>query len=130
MTYAFLKQAHIALALCSFLGFLVRAAWMASESVWMRHRLTRVLPHLVDTLLLTTAIGMLWYLSPHIPAWLFVKIPGILVYIVLGSLALKRAPTKRLRILSCIAASVTFVWIASVALTKTAWGFWGALGIG
>ena len=128
MSYAFLKQAHVALALASFLGFLLRVTWMARDSAWMQHRLTRVLPHLVDTLLLATAVGMLWYLSPHIPPWLYVKIPGILAYIVLGSLALKRAPTKRLRLLSFGAASLVFVWIASVALTKSPWGYLGALG--
>ena len=52
---------------------------------------------------------------PFVHAWLTVKVLLLLVYIVLGSLALKRARTQRARVICYIAALGVYLFIVSVA---------------
>ena len=54
--------------------------------------------------------------------WLVAKIVGLLVYIVLGTIALKRGRTRRTRAAALIGAIATFGYIAMVALTKSPLG--------
>jgi len=54
--------------------------------------------------------------------WLVAKIVGLLVYIVLGTIALKRGKTRRMRVGAFVAAIATFVYIVMVALTKSPLG--------
>lgn len=122
-SYLYFKQIHVLLAWVSLAGFVVRGIWMAVGSSLLEHRAVRILPHLVDTLLLASAVAMLWMLAPNVPGWLYVKVPGVLIYIVLGSLALKRAPSRKLRLLFLVAALAVFAWVASVAITKSPWGY-------
>ena len=60
---------------------------------------------------------------PFTDAWLTAKIFGLVVYIVLGSFALKRATTMQRRIRAFSGALLVYAWIVSVALLKTVWGF-------
>ena len=81
----------------------------------------------MDTLLLASAVAMLWILAPNVPKWLYVKLPGVLAYIVLGTFALKRAPSIKARLCFFVAALAVFAWVASVAITKSAWGYFAVL---
>lgn len=56
--YSVLKQVHVASIILSGAGFLLRGVWMLAGSPLLSHRLTRVIPHLVDTVLLGSAIGL------------------------------------------------------------------------
>ena len=104
---------------------MVRWTWMISGSALLQHRLARTLPHIVDTLFLATGIWLTFTISqyPFTDAWLSAKLAGLAAYIVLGSLALKRAVTLRARRLAFVAALLVFGWIVTVARLKTAWGF-------
>jgi len=79
--------------------------------------LVRYLSYLIDTVLLVAAVmlAVALHLRPGNAPWLMVKIVLLPVYIVLGSLALKRAKTRRGRVLSFIAAITVFLFIVSVA---------------
>ena len=129
MQYGSLKIIHIALALTSVSGFILRWLWHYYELPISNHRLTRTLPHIIDTLFLASGIGLAYMINlyPFQVSWLSAKLFGLIGYIVLGSLALKRAPTVRGRTLSFIAAITTFIWIISVARLKSPWGFWSVL---
>ncbi len=110
----------------SLTGFIARGIGNLIDARWIRHRLARTLPHVVDTLLLASALGMLWILRlpPWRSPWVSAKILGLLVYIGLGSVALRRtapgrAPRpKALRAAAWALALLTFGYIVSVALTK------------
>lgn len=122
--YLAIKHLHVTCVVLSGLGFLLRAGWMLSGSPRLQHRLTRVLPHVVDTVLLTTAVVLVTYYG-GVPGWVWAKIVGLVAYVVLGTIALKRGRTPASRRLALVAAVATFGWIVSVAISKSAAGFFG-----
>jgi uncharacterized membrane protein SirB2 len=91
----------------------------------VRHKAAAIVPHVVDTLLLAAAIGMLVVarMDPLQHPWLLAKIGGLLAYIVFGTLALKRAKTRAGRNTAFVAALMAFAYVVSAALSKSAWGF-------
>ena len=121
MSYALLKVTHTIAAVATISGFLLRGYWMLTGSAWLQHRVTKVAPHVVDALLLTVGIAMLWilHLNPFTQGWLLAKFAGLFAYIVLGAIALKRGRTKRIRTIAFVAAVATFAYIAGVALAKS-----------
>jgi uncharacterized membrane protein SirB2 len=76
-----LKLTHMTCAFLSIAGFTLRGYWMLTGSGLLRHRLVKRLPHVIDTLLLGTAIGMLliWRVSPLQVDWLYAKVIALLV---------------------------------------------------
>jgi len=120
MLFPLLKLLHVSCALLSISGFALRGYWMYVDNPLLRHRATRILPHLVDTLLLGSAIGMLliWRLNPLDADWLIAKILALLVYIGLGMVALRFGSTRRLRVAAFAAALLTAAYIVAVAVTR------------
>ncbi|MEW5787965.1 MAG: SirB2 family protein [Pseudomonadota bacterium] len=120
MDYTLLRTFHVATVHVTLVLFLLRGFWMATDSRHLRARWIRVVPHANDTLLLGSAIAMLLVadLNPLGQPWLLAKIAGLLAYIGLGTLALKRGRTKSLRIKALLAALGVFAYIVAVALTK------------
>lgn len=92
---------------------------MLRESPLLQHRMTKILPHIIDTVLLLSAITLAYQLalSPLSNPWLMAKIIALLLYIFLGTIALKRGPTKRIRLASWILAQMVFIYMITVALT-------------
>lgn len=125
MDYALLKLIHMSLALISIAGFILRWCWRMQRSPLASTRFARVVPHIVDTLLLGTAVLMIVALghAPVSPAWLTAKVGGLLLYIVFGMVAMHSAPVVRRSLPAFIAAVLTFAWILSVAWTKSPQGF-------
>lgn len=119
--YTTLKMIHATTAVLSIAGFVLRYLWMITNSPLLGRRLTRVLPHLVDTVLLLSAILMLVQLglAPWAAGWLAFKIVALLVYIVLGAIALKRGRTRGARIVAGAAAIAVFGAILFAARTKS-----------
>jgi uncharacterized membrane protein SirB2 len=133
MDYGVVKLIHQAAVTLSFLGFLARGLGMLADSDWVRDRAARTLPHIVDTILLLSGVTLAWQLrlSPTAAPWLAAKLVGLVVYIGLGMIALRRGRTKRQRTVAWIAALVTFGYIVSVALTIDPLGFLALLhGVG
>jgi uncharacterized membrane protein SirB2 len=126
MIYLALKHLHVTCVILSGLGFCLRGGWMLVDSPLLKHRLARVLPHIVDTLLLGSALTLAW-LSGQYPfgqAWLTAKFLGLLVYIGLGTMALKRGRTKTARTGYFFLALLTYAYIVSVALTRNPSTWW------
>jgi uncharacterized membrane protein SirB2 len=121
--YPTLRAIHVTCVTLSLSGFALRGAWMLTENALLNHRLTRVLPHLVDTLLLGSAIGMAILIRqyPFTDGWLTAKLVALLVYIVLGSVALRRGRTVTIRLTAFVAALATAAYLVAVALTRSPW---------
>lgn len=121
MSYLVLKYVHVTCVVLSGLGFCLRGWWMLRESPLSHHRLTRTLPHIVDTLLLGSALAMAWMSGqyPFVHGWLTAKLFGLLAYILLGMMALKRGRTKAIRARYFGLAVLAYVYIVSVALTRS-----------
>lgn len=124
--YAVLKNVHILCAALTIAGFVLRGYWMMTSSALLDRRLTRTLPHIVDTIFLLSGIGMLLTLSlnPLTQSWLIAKFVGLIAYIVLGMVALRRGPTLASRQLAFLGALAVFAYIVGVALSHSplSWG--------
>ncbi|HVO88338.1 MAG TPA: SirB2 family protein [Casimicrobiaceae bacterium] len=125
MDYTTWKLIHVTAVILSITGFIARALGSATGAGWASSRIARVSRDVVDTTLLVAAIALAWIarLSPLATPWLTAKIVGLIVYIVLGSIALKYGRTRRVRASAAVAAIVVFAYIASVAITKDPRGF-------
>ncbi len=119
-----LKILHVSCAALSIAGFTLRGYWMIMDDPRLRSRFTRVLPHLLDTLLLASAIGMLviWQANPLASEWLSAKIIALLLYIVLGMVAFRFGRTRSVRIVAFAMALLTVFYIVTVAYTKSPLG--------
>ena len=122
--FELLKILHVSCAVFSIAGFTLRGYWMVIDDPRLRSRFTRVLPHLLDTLLLAAAIGMLfiWQANPLAIDWLSAKIIALLLYIVLGMVAFRFGRTRTVRIIAFAMALLTVFYIVTVAYTKSPLG--------
>ncbi|MEK7876280.1 MAG: SirB2 family protein [Pseudomonadota bacterium] len=120
MEFVLLKQIHVTTAAVSYALFFVRGIWMINDSPRLSERWVRIVPHVNDTLLLAAAIWMtiLIHEYPGIHAWLTAKLAALLVYIGLGTVALKRGKTRRVRIAAWLGGQAVFCYIVAVALTR------------
>ena len=120
MNYLLLKHLHMSFAALSGALFLLRGLWMLQDSPRLGQRWVRTLPHLVDTVLLASAVTLaVWSAQyPLAQPWLTAKVCALLLYIVLGSVALKRGRSKGIRAAAFLAALATFAYIVAVALSK------------
>ena len=129
MTFIVLKYLHVSCVVLSGLGFAVRGVWMLRDSPMLQARWVKIAPHVIDTLLLASAIGMV-VISAQYPFaldWLTAKLAGLLVYILCGAMALKRGRTKGQRAVYLVVAVLAFAYIVSVALTRNPAGFLSGL---
>jgi uncharacterized membrane protein SirB2 len=125
MDYATLKLIHQSAVATSFAGFFARGVGMLGDAGWVKHRLARTLPHLVDTVLIVSAVWLtgILRLSPSGSPWIDAKIAGLFVYIGVGMVAFRFGRTRRVRVAAWIFAMIVFAWIVSVAITKDPRGF-------
>jgi uncharacterized membrane protein SirB2 len=116
-----LKAVHVGSALLSITGFMLRGVWMLQGSPLLKARATRILPHIVDTLLLGSALALALRIAqyPFVHAWLTAKVLALLAYIVLGSIALKYGRSRRVRALSYGMALGVFLYIVAVAVARS-----------
>ncbi|RNF28273.1 Invasion gene expression up-regulator SirB [Massilia aurea] len=120
MSYYALKHIHMTFAVLSGALFLVRGLWMLAESKRLQQRWVRIAPHVIDTLLLGSAIGLAVWSSqyPGQSPWLTAKLVALVAYIGLGTVALKRGRTRQVRALAFVGALACFAYILAVAVTK------------
>lgn len=120
MSYLALKHVHMTFAVLSGALFLIRGLWMLAESNYLQQRWVRIAPHIVDTLLLASAIGLALWSSqyPGQSPWLSAKLVALVAYVGLGTVALKRGRTRQVRALAFVGALACFAYILAVAVTK------------
>ena len=119
--YLPLKYAHLALAIVSISGFVLRGLWMMSGSALLDRKVFRVAPHVVDTLFLVTGIALILQLALPVmqSPWLLAKFAGLVVYIVLGAIALRRGATMPIRQVAFVGALSAFAYIVGAAVSKS-----------
>lgn len=125
MDYYAIKHFHMGCAALSGSLFLLRGWWMLRQPARLQQRWVRTAPHVVDTLLLASALTMVFMSAqyPFVQGWLTAKVLALLLYIVLGTVALKRGKTRGVRLLAFAGALASFGYIVSVAITKQVWPF-------
>jgi uncharacterized membrane protein SirB2 len=125
MDYLTIRTIHESAVALSITGFFLRGAAGLAGAAWVRGRAAKTVPHVVDTVLLASAIALAWMLglTPFTAPWLMAKVIGLLVYIGLGVVALRPSNARSVRAVAWVAALATAGWIVSVAFTKNPAGF-------
>lgn len=114
-----LKTLHVSSVALSYALFLLRGVWLLRGSVLMRQRWVKIAPHVIDTVLLSSAVLLAWQLgyTPFNSPWLASKIVMLLVYILLGMVAFRYAQTQRMRLIAWLLAQLSFFYIVATAIT-------------
>ena len=128
MDYFAVKLVHQGAVALSLTGFFVRGAASLAGARWVDSHAARTLPHIVDSVLLLSALTLAWMLrlSPANAPWLLAKIAGLVVYVGLGVIALRPGRAKGVRAAAWLGALATAAWIVSVAITKHPLGIFAA----
>ncbi len=110
---------HVSCVALSGTLFTFRGALRIGGLPVANHRALRILSYLIDTTLLVAAILLTLVLHqyPFVNAWLTTKLLLLVLYIGLGTMALKHARTTAGRVAALIAALATFAFIIGVAIT-------------
>lgn len=92
--FTFLISLHLTTVVLTISLFVLRYWWRFTNNHRVQERWVRVVPHAVDTLLLLSGLGLI-VVTRYIPftangAWLTEKLFGVIIYIVLGFIALGR----------------------------------------
>ena len=84
-----------------------------------RHRLFKIFPPIIDTLLLSSGVALMVILQqyPTNQTWLAVKLIALIIYIVLGIVALNRVNHRKIQLLAFVSAIITLLFMVSIALT-------------
>lgn len=125
MAYIAVKNLHLATVAVTLCLFVLRGVWMMMDSQRLNARWVRIVPHLNDTLLLASGIGLavLMQQYPLVHGWLTAKVLALIAYIVLGTIALKRGKTRAQRITAWIAALLVFGYMVAVAVAHDPFPF-------
>lgn len=112
---------HVTTAAISITLFVLRGLGIMLNAGWLRWKPVRVLPHLNDTLLLLSALMLAWitHQYPLQQSWLTAKLVALVVYILLGMVAMRWGPTRPIRAIAWLAALITFGYIVAVALNRS-----------
>ncbi|MGM9424902.1 SirB2 family protein [Hydrogenophaga sp. MI9] len=126
--YPWLLPLHITLVALSVSLFAARGAGVLAGQAWPMAGWARGLAPVLDSLLLLAG-GSLWWLrqlNPTQDHWLLAKLVLLIVYIGLGTLALKRAPTRAAKAVCWLAALAVVGFMASIAVAHQPLGLFAA----
>lgn len=120
MIYLLLKSIHVTAVIASFSLFFLRGLWMMAAPGKLAARWVRVVPHVVDTVLLVSAIALAVVTAqyPFVQSWLTAKVLALPLYIGLGIVALRGGRTRRVRIIAWVLALMVFCYIVAVARAR------------
>lgn len=125
MSLLLLKSIHISCVASSYMLFFLRGIWSLNGSAIMSQRWVKIVPHVVDTLLIVSAVALAFSIHqyPFVDAWLTAKLFALLLYIGLGFVALRYGRSKTLRLSAWIMAQLVFIYIVMVAIGHNPWPF-------
>jgi uncharacterized membrane protein SirB2 len=128
--YAQIKWVHVAAVIASGSLFALRGAGVMAGARWPMWAPLRYLTYTIDTILLTAALMLATILHqyPFVHGWLTAKVCLLVVYVVLGTFALKRGRTPRARAICFVAALAVFAFMVTIARAHHPLGVLAAFG--
>ena len=122
--YPQIKAVHVAAVIASGMLFLLRGFAVQLGAKWAMAAPLRYLSYSIDTVLLTAALMLVTILHqyPFVQGWLSAKVLLLIVYVLLGTFALKRGRTRAVRISCWVAALLVYLFIVSIARTHSPLG--------
>ncbi|MGE4503585.1 MAG: SirB2 family protein [Thiomicrospira sp.] len=122
--YLSLLVLHKITVLLSIVGFFARGVGHIFNQAWINKKPVKILPHVIDTLLLVSAISLVAVSAfSFTDGWIVAKILGLIAYIGLGLMAFRFAKTRTQKALYWLLALMVVFYIVAVAVHKTAWPF-------
>ena len=120
MIYLALRDLHITCVILSGSGFFLRGLWKFLDSPWQHRRWVKIVPHLVDTVLLASAttLAVMSQQYPIEQPWLTAKVVGLFVYIGCGMAAFRFSRSKQSMAVFFFLALAAYAYIVSVAMTR------------
>ncbi|MGL4600723.1 MAG: SirB2 family protein [Plesiomonas sp.] len=121
--YIFLKHLHMTTLAISVSLLVLRFIWSLCGTKVMQQRWVKIVPHINDTLVLLSGVSLMvitgfYPFTPH-TLWMTEKLLGVVIYILLGFVALKESKNKVIRFFALLGA-LGWIWlIAQMAITKT-----------
>lgn len=118
--YFLVKHIHLTAIFLSVSLFILRFVWLLRSSPMLQAKWVKILPHVVDTLLLASA-AMLCILIGQYPmtdTWLTQKLLFVILYILMGFVTLKWARTTALRWTGFIGALACIMFAGKIAVLK------------
>ncbi|MBY6063397.1 invasion protein [Pseudidiomarina sediminum] len=121
MPFIAFKHLHVSIVALSVLLFVLRFIWRSMDASVAKQKWVKIVPHIIDTLLLLTIVGMLvhWQQWPWETPWLLNKLVGLVGYIVFGLIAMK-AQRAWLRYGAFVVAMGWIAMLLHVAYSKQA----------
>jgi uncharacterized membrane protein SirB2 len=118
--YTDIRLVHIGSVIASGSLFALRGALTLAGSTLPQSPAIRYLSYTIDTVLLTAALMLLsiLHLNPLTTPWLATKLALLLLYIALGSFALKRGRTRRMRAVFLALAILALLSMVTIARAK------------
>ncbi|MER3547284.1 MAG: regulator SirB [Rhodanobacteraceae bacterium] len=128
--YPQIRDVHVAAVIASGFLFCTRGALALARRPNVMHPVLRYGSIAIDTVLLAAGIALMFVIHqyPFVDGWLTTKLVLLIVYIALGTFALKRARTQGIRTMCYLLALATFAYIISVAIAHDPRGFFCFLG--
>ena len=128
--YPQIRAVHIVVVIASGALFALRGAGVLSGARWPMAAPLRYLSYSIDSVLLTAALMLIAVLPAAVfdNQWLTVKLTLLVIYIVLGSLALKRGRSARVRGVCYVAALALFAAVVGIARTHQPLGWLAGVG--
>lgn len=115
--YPQIRHVHILMAILSGSVFMLRGLFALTGARWPHAAPVRYLSYAIDTTLLTAALMLFTILPGAVFAngWLAVKVVLVVVYVILGVLAMRRGRTHGIRRGCYVAALLVFAIIYGIA---------------
>ena len=116
--YLPLKVLHLSTVVISVALFALRGGLMLAGSATLGSRFLRIAPHVVDSLLLASAVllTLIVHHYPLVDSWLTAKVLALVVYVVLASVALRYGRSRAVRAAALVAALGAVAYIIGTAL--------------
>lgn len=118
--YLFVKHLHLTVVAISVSLFVLRFIWHLTGSPLLQKKWVKVVPHVVDTVLLASALTLCVLISqyPFVHSWLTEKVMGVVLYILMGFFTLKWARNNAMRCIGFVGALSWLLFTAKVAVFK------------
>lgn len=118
--YHFIKFIHVFAACFTILGFVLRAVWSLAKSPLLTHKTTKILPHLIDTLLFISGFFLMiqsrYYPTDH--PWMAMKFLSVILYIISGFYVLRWARTNFQKTIGLCLGLILLTYIILLAVFK------------
>jgi len=117
----YIRAIHITFAVITVISFILRGMWMLMDSPQLLSKPARIVPHIIDALLLLSGIVLVINYTGYSYGygWLLAKMVAIIIYIMTGAIALKYGKTRKIRVMALIVSYCLLVLIVSLAITRS-----------